>query len=473
MPVVVCINNGGAALAAVAVERSTHFDIVRTEIAATVGRTMFGAVQYVDDECDLITVDSDAEWREALNFCQPDGTLQISLTGLPETEYVAVDHVAAGNTDQEYPHHVPCRVARNVITRRNTKYIAAGTPPNMPRVTREAAPMAADADDWELLEAAPAPSPSPPSGSVTLKVNGVQYTVSAPEPEAKLVDFLRKEANLSGTKIGCGEGGCGACTVLLHSTNHAGQTRTRHINSCLRPLAACDGMEVSTVESVGSQETKLHPVQKELAEMNGSQCGLCTPGWVMAMMGMLANNPKPTPEEIEHHFDGNICRCTGYRPILETMQSFAGEGAPPAPRACGGCCAAKEVADQPLVLHSATGATWMRPTTLQEALRLRALHGGDTVRLVGGNTGIGVEKYYNENLAFDSAPVYIDISRLAELTNIVTTADAITLGSALPINDLCDALDQAVSASPAVTATLPELARHARLIANNQVAEVQ
>jgi xanthine dehydrogenase/oxidase len=112
--------------------------------------------------------------------------------------------------------------------------------------------------------------------------------------------------------------------VLLHFPDPVtGATKTRHINSCLRPLCACDGLEVTTVEHFGSREGGMHPVQKLLAENNGTQCGLCTPGWVMAMMGLLQETPKPTPQQVEDHFDGNICRCTGYRPILDTFHSYA------------------------------------------------------------------------------------------------------------------------------------------------------
>eukprot|EP01047_Picozoa_sp_COSAG01_P062785 COSAG01_NODE_8041_length_2945_cov_1.368236_1_plen_715_part_10 len=397
-------------------------------------------------------------------------------------------------------HAIPRRVSRAVIMRRNPNYEFKGTPENMPPVIREATPTAAGKadDDWEQVEttkeapsmwemvtgAAAEPEPAPlvldgAATTITLKVNGVSYTVPTPEPEMKLVDFLRKEASCgTGSKIGCGEGGCGACTVLLHMVDPvSGKPTTKHVNSCLRPLCSCDGLEISTVESVGSQESGLHPIQKQLADNNGSQCGYCTPGWVMAMMGLLAKNPKPSHQEVEDHFDGNICRCTGYRPILETMQGFAEGGAPDLP---AGCCrahnaAAGEVqkAAGSLSIVGPTGSQWLRPPTLQQALQMKAAHGSSS-RLVGGNTGVGVEKYYNENLVIDAASVYIDISRLKELAAVQPSASgkSLLVGSAVPINDLVEILQTAHKAAPASTITFPEIARHCLLIANNQVRNV-
>ena len=473
---------------------------------------------YVDDDGDTITVCSEAEWHEALNFrvggimyvrCEVEPQVLRPMTPAAAPEAAAVAPAAQVVETAAHPdagpanscRAIPRRVSRAMIMRRNPNYEFKGTPENMPPVIRDAAPAEdEDRDDWEEIKTeTEAPSmwemvtgsgastpeePAMPSlegaaSTITLKVNGVSYTVPTPEPEMKLVDFLRKEASCgTGSKIGCGEGGCGACTVLLHLPDPvSGKPVTKHINSCLRPLCSCDGLEVSTVESVGSQESGLHPVQKQLADNNGSQCGFCTPGWVMAMMGLLAKNPKPSHQQVEDHFDGNICRCTGYRPILETMQGFAEGSAPDLP---AGCCkahaAAAEEAPKPaatLAVVGPTGSQWLRPQTLQEALQMKAAHGA-SARLVGGNTGIGVEKYYNEDLAFDAASVYIDIARLKELAAVQPSASgkSLLVGSAVPINDLVEILDTAHKAAPASTVTFPEISRHCMLIANNQVRNV-
>eukprot|EP00741_Cyanophora_paradoxa_P011272 tig00020554_g10889.t1 len=171
-------------------------------------------------------------------------------------------------------------------------------------------------------------------------VNGVQKTVQQPEPEQTL---LR-------SKLGCGEGGCGACTVMVsHFDSKLGKPVHRAVNACLAPLCSVDGMAVTTVEGIGSTLRGLHPVQERMANAHGSQCGFCTPGIVMAMYTLLRNNPRPTRAQIEGALDGNLCRCTGYRPILDAFKSFAvdGPGEPqqgeergegPACGRPGGCC---------------------------------------------------------------------------------------------------------------------------------------
>lgn len=139
-----------------------------------------------------------------------------------------------------------------------------------------------------------------------------------------LVEFIRDVCGLKGTKVGCGEGGCGACTVdLAHVDPVSGKVVHSPINSCLRPLCSVDGCSVTTVEGIGSRKKGYHPVQSRLANCNGSQCGFCSPGWVMNMYSLLQQSPTPTSAEVEARFDGNICRCTGYRPIITAMQSFA------------------------------------------------------------------------------------------------------------------------------------------------------
>ena len=130
---------------------------------------------------------------------------------------------------------------------------------------------------------------------------------------------------MSGTKLGCGEGGCGACTVMLSSYDKSTDSVThRAVNACLFPLYACEGQHVVTVEGLGAKRSGLHPVQRALARAHGSQCGFCTPGFVMSMYALLrSSETKPTEHEIEEALGGNLCRCTGYRPILRGFAAFA------------------------------------------------------------------------------------------------------------------------------------------------------
>eukprot|EP01052_Picozoa_sp_SAG31_P035603 SAG31_NODE_4319_length_3362_cov_2.182041_3_plen_145_part_00 len=135
-----------------------------------------------------------------------------------------------------------------------------------------------------------------------------------------LLDWLREAKGLTGSHVGCGEGGCGICTVALtRMSATTGKLETVPINSCLRRLCAVDGCHIVTTEGLGSSHAGFHAVQTAIADGNGSQCGFCTPGWVMQMYTLLEANPTPTAEQVEQHFDGNLCRCTGYRPILESF----------------------------------------------------------------------------------------------------------------------------------------------------------
>ncbi|KAF8057662.1 XDH1 [Scenedesmus sp. PABB004] len=157
-------------------------------------------------------------------------------------------------------------------------------------------------------------------------VNGVRHELPLGRGEATLLQWLR-ETGLTGTKLGCGEGGCGACTVML-SHWEGGRPVHRAVNACLCPLYAVEGMHVVTVEGIGSVRGGLHPVQAALAGSHGSQCGFCTPGFVMSMYALLRARAAdgagaPSEEEIEECLAGNLCRCTGYRPILDAFKVFA------------------------------------------------------------------------------------------------------------------------------------------------------
>uniref|UniRef100_A0A8C9FBD5 2Fe-2S ferredoxin-type domain-containing protein n=1 Tax=Pavo cristatus TaxID=9049 RepID=A0A8C9FBD5_PAVCR len=129
---------------------------------------------------------------------------------------------------------------------------------------------------------------------------------------------------LSGTKYGCGVGGCGACTVMLSTYDPVAKKIQHHpANSCLLPICSLHGAAVTTVEGVGSIKNRINPIQESLAKCHGSQCGFCTPGMVMSIYALLRNHVKPSMEQIISALDGNLCRCTGYRPIIDSYASFA------------------------------------------------------------------------------------------------------------------------------------------------------
>jgi aerobic-type carbon monoxide dehydrogenase small subunit (CoxS/CutS family) len=147
---------------------------------------------------------------------------------------------------------------------------------------------------------------------VRFTVNGREVEVET-DAETRLLDLLREDLRLTGTKEGCGEGECGACTVLLDG---------RAINSCLVLAPQVDGKEVLTIEGL-AKGTELHSIQRAYVEKGAVQCGFCTPGFIMSTYALLQENPSPTDEEILTALEGNLCRCTGYTKIVEAVRYAA------------------------------------------------------------------------------------------------------------------------------------------------------
>ncbi len=143
--------------------------------------------------------------------------------------------------------------------------------------------------------------------SVTFTVNGNPCTLNT-YPMRRLLDVLREDLALTGTKEGCGEGECGACSVFLDG---------KLVNSCLIPVLDVDGAQITTIESIS------HPVQKAFIECGAAQCGICTPGMLLASIELLGKKPKPSMDEIREGLAGNLCRCTGYMRIFEAVSKAA------------------------------------------------------------------------------------------------------------------------------------------------------
>jgi carbon-monoxide dehydrogenase small subunit len=144
--------------------------------------------------------------------------------------------------------------------------------------------------------------------AIEFKVNGESHKLDV-FPMARLLDVLREELRLTGTKEGCGEGECGACTVILN-----GQI----VNSCLVPMAQVGSADITTIEGVANGD-QLHAVQQAFIDHGGAQCGICTPGMVLAAVDLLSRNPEPTETDIRIGLAGNLCRCTGYMKIFESV----------------------------------------------------------------------------------------------------------------------------------------------------------
>ncbi len=154
-----------------------------------------------------------------------------------------------------------------------------------------------------------------PKAHVTTTINGDEYEVLC-EPGQTLVDVLRNELGLTGTKEGCSTGDCGACSVMLDGAL---------VCSCLVLAIEADGKEVETIEGMAAGEDELHPLQRNFLELNGLQCGICTPGILIAARALLERNPDPTETEIRFWLAGNLCRCTGYDKVIRSVQAAAAE----------------------------------------------------------------------------------------------------------------------------------------------------
>jgi aerobic carbon-monoxide dehydrogenase small subunit len=152
-------------------------------------------------------------------------------------------------------------------------------------------------------------------GAYSLRINGERRTVEA-YPMERLLDVLRESLGLTGSKEGCGEGECGACSVLING---------ELVNSCLVPIAQADGADIVTIEGVAKDE-ELHPAQKAFLACGGAQCGMCTPGMIVATVHLLNKYPQPTGEQIREGLNGNLCRCTGYMRIFEAVEKSVVRG---------------------------------------------------------------------------------------------------------------------------------------------------
>jgi len=152
---------------------------------------------------------------------------------------------------------------------------------------------------------------------ICLVVNGKTLTFRA-FPMERLLDVLRTQIGLTGTKEGCGEGECGSCSVLVDGAL---------VNSCLIPVLQASGTRITTIEGLAT-DNRLHPLQQAFLDFGGAQCGICTPGMILASIHLLSKNPQPTGADIREGLSGNLCRCTGYMQIFEAVADAARRGTP-------------------------------------------------------------------------------------------------------------------------------------------------
>ncbi|MBK8666628.1 MAG: xanthine dehydrogenase small subunit [Burkholderiales bacterium] len=257
-------------------------------------------------------------------------------------------------------------------------------------------------------------------------------------PDRTLLELLREDLHCTAVKEGCASGDCGACTVTLAERDAHGRLRYQAINSCIRLAHSVDGMALWTAEDIGAADGALHPAQRAMLECHGSQCGFCTPGFVMSLFALHRQHrgDPVTRDEALHALSGNLCRCTGYRPILDAAQTMhhwpESTQDEAATRAQLEVLSHSDAAQAPDTDPAA--AFYARPRTLAELLTWRAAH--PQALLVAGTTDVGL---WITKLQRRYAQI-IDVTRVAELRRIERGDAVVTIGAAATLTEAFDAL---------------------------------
>ncbi|KAG2539896.1 hypothetical protein PVAP13_9NG506500 [Panicum virgatum] len=362
------------------------------------------------------------------------------------------------------------------------------------------------------------------SDEAVVYVNGVRRVLPDGLAHLTLLQYLR-DIGLRGTKLGCGEGGCGACTVMV-SCYDLTTKKSLHfaINACLAPLYSVEGMHIITVEGIGDRQRGLHPVQECLAKAHGSQCGFCTPGFVMSMYALLRSSKEPpTEEQIEDCLAGNLCRCTGYRPIIDAFRVFAktdnlvytnsssqntdGQAICPS---TGKPCSCQNEADanvnsslpssveryspcsyneidgnsyddkelifppelqlrkvMPLKLKGYNEIRWFRPLKLNQVLHLKSCY--PDAKLIIGNSEVGVETKF-KNAQYK---VMISVTHVPELNTLKVKEDGIHIGSAVRLAQLQNFLKKVIAERDLPeTSSCQAIVRQLKWFAGTQIRNV-
>lgn len=278
--------------------------------------------------------------------------------------------------------------------------------------------------------------------SIRFVLDGQVIELDDVDPTRTVLQFLREDLRRTGTKEGCAEGDCGACTVVVAEVNRDGDDLSlRAINSCIQFLPTIDGKELITVESLAPPESTLHPVQRAMVQQHGSQCGFCTPGFVMSLFALYKSNASPSRQEIDDALAGNLCRCTGYRPIIAAAQSMYEESddrdaddwlrqpADSQSKPVERIAKLKRLArtDGLAVEHS--GRRFYAPLDVESFAAIYAQNPDATILAGGTDVGLWVTKQHRE------LDTVIYTGRVAELMDINVSSTHIEVGAAVTLTD--------------------------------------
>jgi xanthine dehydrogenase small subunit len=264
-------------------------------------------------------------------------------------------------------------------------------------------------------------------------LNGERVDEHDAPPSMTVLDYLRGVRRLTGTKEGCAEGDCGACTIAVTRPGEGG-LRYQAVNSCLMLLPQLDGASVVTVEGLAGKDGTLHPVQQALVDTDGTQCGFCTPGFAMTMFAFQQGGEAASDAAIHEALAGNLCRCTGYRPIVEACRRIAGSGVrPPGDAAIVAAGLAESSLDNE---YSHDGQRFFAPQSVDVLIKL--LGYSPEAMLLGGGTDLGLLAS-KERRRF---PAIISLDRIAELHKIWIGPEAVKLGGAVTYTEALPTLDR-------------------------------
>src|SRR5438876_1561918 len=283
---------------------------------------------------------------------------------------------------------------------------------------------------------------------IRFALDGDIVTLDSVDPTRTVLQVLREDLGRIGTKEGCAEGDCGACTVVVGEL-HGNGVRFRAINSCIQFVPTLDGKELITVESLTGSNGALHPVQQALVDCHGSQCGFCTPGFVMSLFALYKSAPKPSRQEINDAIAGNLCRCTGYRPIVDAAQKMYeyGDGAVKPHEHWMNCSfsspgdrqrstSEREMIERlqsiqrrdTLMLSQGT-KTYFAPAQAAGLAALRDAHPDARILAGGTDVGLWVTKQHKD------LNTVIYVGNVAELTQIAVSDRHIEIGAAVSLTD--------------------------------------